>query len=145
MVFETRRILGDPAISVSPACLRVPVHRAHTESVCVEFASPLSPAEARALWLDAPGVRVVDDPARNRFPTPLEASGGDEILIGRIRRDPGLPDGRGLQFICAGDQLRKGAALNAVQIAEWLNACVGCVPAASRSAITPVSAVSGEK
>lgn len=131
MVYETRRILGDPAIQIAPTCVRVPVLRAHTESVSVEFAGPLAPTEARAVLQDAPGVRLVDDPVRNRFPTPIEASGGDEILVGRIRRDPSLPDGRGVQFLCAGDQLRKGAALNAVQIAEWVCACVGCVSAAA--------------
>lgn len=126
MIAETRKIFGDDAIAVAPTCMRVPVMRAHTEALAVEFARPFDPDEARAILSRAPGVRVVDDPRANRFPTPLEASGGDDVLVGRIRRDASLPDGRGLQLLCAGDQLRKGAALNAVQIAEllWTGATV---------------------
>ena len=100
--------------------MRVPVVRAHTESLSLEFTDPIDPDDARALLQAAPGLRIVDNPAENRFPTPLEASGIDEVLVGRIRRDPTIPAGRGLQLLCAGDQLRKGAALNAVQIAELL-------------------------
>jgi aspartate-semialdehyde dehydrogenase len=120
MIEETRKIFGDAAIRIAPTCMRVPVMRAHTEAVSVEFSRPMTEAEAVRLLSGAPGVRIVDDRPGNRFPTPLAATGNDEVLVGRIRSDPSVPDGRGLQFICAGDQLRKGAALNAVQIAELL-------------------------
>ncbi|MEP0846544.1 MAG: aspartate-semialdehyde dehydrogenase [Phycisphaerae bacterium] len=126
MISETRRIFGNDSIAIAPTCMRVPVLRAHTEAVSVEFREPVELEEVRRILAEAPGVRLVDDPGENRFPTPLRASGGDEILVGRLRLDPSVADGRGLQFICAGDQLRKGAALNAVQIAERL------FPAAAR-------------
>jgi aspartate-semialdehyde dehydrogenase len=98
----------------------VPVQRAHLESLSIEFEVPIDVDEARAVLASAPGVEVLDDRAANRFPTTLAASNRDAVLVGRLRRDPAVPEGRGLQFICAGDQLRKGAALNAVQIAELL-------------------------
>lgn len=128
MILETRKILADDTVQVAPTCMRVPVLRAHTETVCVEFERSVEPDEARRILADAPGLRLVDDPRENRFPTPLDATGRDEVLVGRIRRDPSIPGGRGLMFVCAGDQLRKGAALNAVQIAEQL-----CAPQASAS------------
>ncbi len=121
LIAETRKIFGDASLQIAPTCMRVPVMRAHTQAMSIELSQPLSPAEARQLLDSAPGVRVVDDPAANRFPTPLDATGIDDVLVGRIRHDPSIPDGRGLQLICSGDQLRKGAALNAVQIAELLN------------------------
>lgn len=120
MVQETHKIFGEGSIRIAATCMRVPVMRAHTESVSVEFTHPIDENKAREILADAPGVRVVDDRKGNLFPMPLEASGRDEVLVGRIRRDASMPDGRGLQFICCGDQLRKGAALNAVQIAELL-------------------------
>jgi aspartate-semialdehyde dehydrogenase len=120
VVEETRKIFAQPELKLAVTCMRVPVMRAHTEAVTVEFERPLTPTQARELLAAAPGVRVVDDPAANRFPTPIDASGQDDVLVGRLRQDATIPDGRGLQFICAGDQLRKGAALNAVQIAELL-------------------------
>ncbi|TWT45484.1 Aspartate-semialdehyde dehydrogenase [Phycisphaerae bacterium RAS1] len=120
MVLETHKIFGDSSIGVAPTCMRVPVMRAHTESLSIEFARPLSEQSAREILAKAPGVRVVDDRARNYFPMPLDATGQDEVLVGRIRQDASVPEGRGLQFICSGDQLLKGAALNAVQIAELL-------------------------
>lgn len=120
MVQETHKIFGDASIRIAATCMRVPVMRAHTESVSVEFEHPMNENEAREILSAAAGVRVVDDRKGNRFPMPLDASGCDEVLVGRIRRDASMPDGRGLQFICCGDQLRKGAALNAVQIAELL-------------------------
>jgi aspartate-semialdehyde dehydrogenase len=116
MVHETRRILERPDLAVSATCVRVPVRRAHSEAVNVEFEAPISPEEARGLLSAASGVRVVDDPGRLLFPTPRDAEGGDDVLVGRIRRDPGHP--RALDLWLTGDQLRKGAALNAVQIAE---------------------------
>ncbi len=118
MIAETRKIFGDDTIQIAPTCMRVPVMRTHTESVSVEFARPLPENEARAVLASAPGVCVVDDRASNRFPTALDAAGRDEVLVGRIRQDPSIPERCGLQLICSGDQLRKGAALNAVQIAE---------------------------
>ena len=120
IIQETRKIFGDDSIQIAPTCIRVPVRRAHTETLSIEFSAPIDPDEARAVLAAAPGLRVVDDPAHNHFPTPLEATGGDDVLVGRIRSDPSLPDRRGLQLMCSGDQLRKGAALNAVQIAELL-------------------------
>jgi aspartate-semialdehyde dehydrogenase len=120
LILETRKIFGDEAIQIAPTCMRVPVLRAHTEALAIEFAKPFPEDEARRILARAPGVRIVDDRAANRFPMPLDASGQDDVLVGRIRQDPSVPDGRGLQLICSGDQLRKGAALNAVQIAELL-------------------------
>jgi aspartate-semialdehyde dehydrogenase len=120
VIQEMRKIFGDESIRISPTCVRVPVMRAHTESLSVELAQPMSAEDARRVLSDAPGLKVVDDPQHHRFPTPLEATGRDEVLVGRIRQDPSTPEGRGLQLICSGDQLRKGAALNAVQIAELL-------------------------
>lgn len=120
MVAETRRIFGEATLAIAATCIRVPVMRAHLESVSVEFSKPMSESDARDLLASAPGIRIVDDRAANHFPMPIEASGRDEILVGRIRHDPSIPEGRGLQFICCGDQLLKGAALNAVQIAELL-------------------------
>jgi aspartate-semialdehyde dehydrogenase len=118
MILETRKIFGDASIRIAPTCMRVPVMRAHTESVSIEFTNPMSEGRAREILSAAPGVELLDDRQMNRFPTPLDASGRDAVFVGRIRNDPSVPENRGLQFICAGDQLRKGAALNAVQIAE---------------------------
>ncbi len=120
MILETQKIFADDTIRVAPTCMRVPVLRAHTEALTLEFADSMPEVEARVLLGQAPGVRVVDDRERNHFPTPLDATGRDEVLVGRIRQDPSVPDLRGVQLVCSGDQLRKGAALNAVQIAELL-------------------------
>lgn len=120
MIAETRKIFGDESLLIAPTCMRVPVLRAHTESLSIEFSKPIDEQQVRGVLASAPGVRVVDDRAANHFPTPLEASGQDDVLVGRIRHDPSVPDNRGIQLICAGDQLLKGAALNAVQIAELL-------------------------
>ncbi len=120
VIQETRKMFAAPALPIAVTCIRVPVRRAHTESVAAEFAEPLDVAEARQLLAAAPGVRVVDDPAAGRFPTPLEATGQDDVLVGRLRQDMSIPDRRGVQLLCCGDQLRKGAALNAVQIAQLL-------------------------
>jgi aspartate-semialdehyde dehydrogenase len=118
LLLESRKILGAPTLQLSATCVRVPVLRAHAEAIHAEFAQPVSATEARSVLEHAPGVRVLDDRAENRFPTPLEASGGDDILVGRIREDASLPGA--IAFLLAGDQIRKGAALNAVQIAEQL-------------------------
>ena len=117
---ETRKIFGVPDLRVSATCVRVPVLRAHCIAMNIEFEAPLSPAEARAILSSAPGVRLVDDLERNYFPMPVDASGKDEVLVGRIRKDVSDPTGSTLSLFVAGDQLRKGAALNAVQIAERL-------------------------
>ena len=120
VINETRKIFGAPELRISITCVRVPVLRAHAMALTLECAEPIEPAAARALLVDAQGVRVVDDPAANHFPMPVEASGRDEVLVGRIRRDLGDPSGRSLSLFAVGDQLLKGAALNAVQIAERL-------------------------
>jgi aspartate-semialdehyde dehydrogenase len=117
---ETRKIFGEPDLRVTATCVRVPVLRAHCIALNIECEEPLSVAEARAILSAAPGVRLVDDMERNYFPMPHDASGKDEVLVGRIRRDVSDPTGRTLALFVAGDQLRKGAALNAVQIAERL-------------------------
>lgn len=125
LILETRKILSAPDLALSATCVRVPVYRAHAEAIHAEFARPAGETEARAVLADAPGVRVVDDRAANRFPTPRGASGRDEVLVGRIRADASRPGG--LALFLAGDQIRKGAALNAVQIAEAL-AAAGALP-----------------
>ncbi|MHB1870187.1 MAG: aspartate-semialdehyde dehydrogenase [Steroidobacteraceae bacterium] len=119
-VHETRKIYGDAAIRVTATCVRVPVLRAHSIAINIECERPITPAQVRALMADAPGVKLVDDPGRNYFPMPTDASGGDPILVGRIRTDISDPSGRSVALFVAGDQLLKGAALNAVQIAELL-------------------------
>jgi aspartate-semialdehyde dehydrogenase len=115
---ETRKIFDDPEMRVSATCIRVPVLRAHSVAVNFECQRPLTAAEVRATIQDAPGVKLVDDPERNYFPMPRDASGQDAILVGRIRQDLSDPSGRSIALFVAGDQLLKGAALNAVQIAE---------------------------
>ena len=111
---ESRKILGIPELAVSGTCVRVPVFTGHSLSINAEFAQPLSVQRARELLAHAAGVSLVD------VPTPLAAAGADDSLVGRIRQDPGVPDGRGLALFVSGDNLRKGAALNTVQIAELL-------------------------
>ncbi len=117
---EVRKIMGAPDIAISVTCVRVPVLRAHAEALSVTFAHPISADDARALLSAAPGVRIVDDRAKNHFPMPIEASGQDDVLVGRLRTDLSDPTGRTLAMFISGDQLLKGAALNAVQIAERL-------------------------
>jgi len=120
MVKETRKIFGDASIRISSTCIRVPVLRAHAIALDVEFERPITPDEVRRILGQAPGVRMVDDPAANYFPMPKDASGQGDILAGRIRTDISDPSGRSIAMFVAGDQLLKGAALNAVQIAELL-------------------------
>jgi aspartate-semialdehyde dehydrogenase len=120
MVQETRKIFGDGRIMVAATCVRVPVPRAHSESINLEFERPMSVEQVRAILSNAPGVKIVDDRERNHFPMPLDASGQDDVLVGRIRQDISRDDGRGIELFVSGDQLRKGAATNAVQIAERL-------------------------
>jgi aspartate-semialdehyde dehydrogenase len=120
MVRETRKMFHDDRIGVAPTCIRVPILRAHSEAMNVEFAEPVTADRVREILSSAPGVRVVDDREANHFPMPLEASGTDDVLVGRIRQDVSRPDGTGVDMFLSGDQLRKGAALNAMQIAEAL-------------------------
>lgn len=116
---ETRKILGDSSIRVLATCVRVPVTNCHSESVTIETTKPVTPDEARAVLRTMPGVKVVDDPGQDQYPLAMDVSGHDEVCVGRVRHDPSLPEGRhGLTFWVVGDNLRKGAALNAVQIAE---------------------------
>ena len=118
---EGRKIMHLPELRVNCTCVRVPIMRSHSESITAEFERPLSPDEAREILAQAPGVKVVDDIAKLRYPMPLETSDQDLIFVGRIRRDTSAPDGvNSLTFFCCGDQIRKGAATNAVQIAELL-------------------------
>jgi aspartate-semialdehyde dehydrogenase len=117
---ELRKIMDEPELRVGITCVRVPVLRAHSMALTVEFEQPVSSNAARAVLAEAPGVRIVDDAAGNHFPMPNEASGQDDVLVGRIRVDGSDPSGRSLALFVAGDQLLKGAALNAVQIAEQL-------------------------
>lgn len=118
MVNETRKIFGVPELRISATCIRVPVLRAHSESVNLEFEHPFSLTQARLVLSKAPGVRLVEDWKANYFPMPVDASGQDAVLVGRIRQD--LSNSRCLELWLSGDQIRKGAALNAVQIAEML-------------------------
>ena len=118
MIRETRKMFHDEGILVTPTCVRVPILRAHSEAMNLEFEAPVTADEVRAILAEAPGVRIVDDREANHFPMPLEASGADDVLVGRIRQDLSRPDGTGVDLFLAGDQLRKGAALNAIQIAE---------------------------
>jgi aspartate-semialdehyde dehydrogenase len=120
MIEETRKILGRPDLRVGATCVRVPVFNGHSEAVHVELKKPLSAEQAKKLFADEPNVLVVDDVAAGLYPTALDASGEDKTLIGRIRADDSVPDGRGLAFWVVSDNLRTGAALNAVRIAEAL-------------------------
>ncbi|MDD4868948.1 MAG: aspartate-semialdehyde dehydrogenase [Kiritimatiellae bacterium] len=117
---ESRKIMHAPELKVSATCVRVPVLRAHSEAVNLEFEKPITAMQAREILEKAPGVKVIDDPANRRYPMPIDASGMYDCLVGRIRQDISRDDGRGLELFISGDQLLKGAALNAVQIAEVL-------------------------
>lgn len=118
MVNETRKIMGLPNLRFTATCVRVPVLRAHSEAVNVEFLEPFPVQEARDLLSRAPGVELLEDPASNRFPMPTDVTGRDPVVVGRIRQD--ISEEKALEFWLCGDQIRKGAALNAIQIAELL-------------------------
>ena len=118
MVNETRKIFGDPEMRISATCVRVPVLRAHSEALTIECERPITPSEVRQILAKAPGVKIVDDPEKNYYPMPKDASGQGDVLVGRIRQDMSDPSGKSIVLFVAGDQLLKGAALNAVQIAE---------------------------
>ncbi|HUK83867.1 MAG TPA: aspartate-semialdehyde dehydrogenase [Verrucomicrobiae bacterium] len=119
-VNESRKIMHASDLMVSATCVRVPVYRAHSEAVNIEFGKPMSVDQVRDLLAKSPGVKLVDDPANKRYPMPIDASGEYDVLVGRIRQDCSRTDGRGIDLFVSGDQLLKGAALNAVQIAELL-------------------------
>jgi aspartate-semialdehyde dehydrogenase len=118
MLFETRKILGDNEIRVSSTCVRVPVFYGHAESINIEFERPMSPEEAREILVGADGVTVVDNVAEASYPLPLDVAGTDNVQVGRIRPDDSTDNG--LALFVSGDNIRKGAALNAIQIAEKL-------------------------
>ncbi len=120
MVRESRKMLHDDSVRISCTSVRVPVLRAHSESLNLEFSRAVTPADVRAVLAKAPGVILVDDPANNKYPMPVDVSGMGEVLVGRIRQDISQPDGNGIDMFVSGDQLLKGAAYNAVQIAEAL-------------------------
>jgi len=120
MVRETQKIFHRPEIRVTATCVRVPVMRAHSESINLTFENAMSEQQVRDLLADAPGVKIVDDRENSYFPMPLDASDADDILVGRIRQDISQDGGVGIDMFVSGDQIRKGAALNAVQIAEML-------------------------
>ncbi len=120
MIKETRKIFEDDAIAIGITCVRVPVLRAHSQSITFECERPITEGEVREILTNAPGVKIVDDRVRNYFPMPIEASGQDDVLVGRIRRDLSDASGHSISLFVAADQLLKGAALNAVQIAELL-------------------------
>ncbi|KAA0215826.1 MAG: aspartate-semialdehyde dehydrogenase [Leptolyngbya sp. PLA3] len=141
MIAETRKIWGDPQVDVLPTCVRVPVRRAHSQSILVRLGRPVSEAQVRDSLVSAAGVRVVDDRRGGRFPTPLDASGIDDVLVGRVRLATAGPDGRSdrvMLWVC-GDQLRKGAALNALQIADRVAPALGLGLADVRSPGSGVS------
>ena len=118
MFNETRKIMHEPEISVSAMCVRVPVMRAHSEAIWVETQSPIEPADARKAFESAEGIVVVDEPAEKRYPMPLDIANQDPVYVGRIRKDLANPNG--ITFWIVGDQIKKGAALNAVQIAQYI-------------------------
>ena len=116
MLYETQKILHDPNILVSATCVRVPVAVSHSEAIHIEFEQPISPQEIKEILENQAGIKIVDDPFSDVYPMPIDAAGGDDVLVGRIRKDISPPNGIAMWVVC--DNLRKGAALNAIQIAE---------------------------
>jgi aspartate-semialdehyde dehydrogenase len=141
VIHESRKILHLPDLRVSCTAVRVPVFTSHSEAVHVETQQPITPDKARELFARTDGVKVVDDPREHRYPLARDAAGRDEIFVGRIRQDRSVPDGRGLAFWCVSDNLRKGAATNAVQIAELVARREWLEPASRRN--RRVAAASG--
>ena len=135
VVSESRKILHLPQLRISCTAVRVPVFVSHSEAVHVETTEPITPERARTLFAAVPGVVVQDDPAGHRYPLATEAAGRDEMFVGRVRQDPSVPDGRGLALWVVSDNLRKGAALNAVEIAEILADRDWIRPATGRAAV----------
>ncbi len=132
VVEESRKILHLPELRVACTAVRVPVFVSHSEAVHVETREPLEPERARELFAAVPGVVVQDDPAGHVYPIATQAAGHDEVFVGRVRRDASIPDGRGVSFWVVSDNLRKGAATNAVEIAELLVANHWVRPASRR-------------
>ncbi len=118
MVNETRKIMGLPNLRFTATCVRVPIFRAHSESVNIEFDRPFPVEEANSILSTAAGVELIEDFEKNRFPMPIDVTGRDQVAVGRIRQD--ISDKNSLELWLCGDQIRKGAALNAIQIAELL-------------------------
>ena len=146
VISESRKILHLPELRISCTAVRVPVFVSHSEAVHVEAREPITPERARELFAAVPGVLVRDDPANHVYPLATQAAGRDEIFVGRIRQDPSIPDGRGLALWVVSDNLRKGAATNAVEIAELLVSRGWLRPASSRlasvgSASSPLASV----
>ena len=135
VVTESRKILHLPDLRISCTAVRIPVVTSHSEAVHVETRDPISPERARELFAAVPGVIVQDDPAGHVYPLAIEAAGHDEIYVGRVRRDPSIADGRGLALWVVSDNLRKGAATNAIEIAEILVRRGWVRPAAARAAV----------
>lgn len=124
VIQETRKIFEDEKIAIGVTCVRVPVLRAHSQAITFECEKPISEDQVRSILSGAPGVRIVDDRVKNYFPMPVDASGQDDVLVGRIRKDLSDPTGHSIAMFVSADQLLKGAALNALQIAELLPARV---------------------
>jgi aspartate-semialdehyde dehydrogenase len=120
MLKETKKIFHNENIKITATCVRVPVLRAHSESINLTLAKPLTEAQAREILSKAPGVTITDDRTNNKHPEPIAASHQDDVFVGRIRQDWSQDGGVGLEMFVSGDQIRKGAALNAIQIAELL-------------------------
>ena len=120
MLHETHKIFSCESIGITCTCVRVPVMRAHSESINLEFEQSITPDEVREILKDAPGVTLLDDFSNNRFPMPIDADGKDDVYVGHIRQDESIPDNKGINIWICGDQIRKGAALNALQIAETM-------------------------
>jgi len=135
IIVESRKILHLPELRISCTAVRIPVFTSHSEAVHVETRDPISPDRARELFAAVPGVIVQDDPAGHVYPLATQAAGRDEVFVGRVRRDPSIPDGRGLALWVVSDNLRKGAATNAVEIAEILIERGWIRPAATRAAV----------
>jgi aspartate-semialdehyde dehydrogenase len=135
VIQETRKIWGDDEVRIAVTCVRVPVLRAHSESLLFECEKPITPEQVRSLLEHAPGIRIVDRVAENYFPMPRDASGQDDILVGRIRKDLSDPSGHSVAMFVSGDQLLKGAALNAIQIAERVLAASSGAPSRKVSAV----------
>jgi aspartate-semialdehyde dehydrogenase len=136
VIRETRKIFEDDRIAVGVTCVRVPVLRAHCEAITLECERPITEDFVRTVLAEAPGVKIVDDRAKNYFPMPVDASGQDDVLVGRIRMDLSDPTGHSISMFVAADQLLKGAALNAIQIAEvLLSSSIGSQPASRAEAL----------